>query len=177
MTEIEKLIPSVVKPCHPHGSQPYENWVVEQEKVDHGRDNLTCLEHLRFYNNSLMINNEIRWEDAMRYLQGNMQSKHSTEVEVKLEGLFNEAVKVIEKDLEATEPNPGLQILEKRLLEKFSGNACGDDKSKGIIFVRTRFVAEALVSWLENSQPLQEFVKNPTSVIGCGQRNGKGNSA
>jgi translation initiation factor 1 (eIF-1/SUI1) len=177
MTEIQGMMPTVDKPAHPQGSQPYENWVVQQRKEDHSRDILTYLEHLNFYNTSLMINEEIRAKDALGYLQKNIQPiqpKQSTEVEIKLQELFDKAVTVIRQDLEDSEPNPGLKKLEERLREKLS---CSGHDSKGIIFVRTRFVAEALVDWLEDSQSLRNLVKNPTSVIGCGQRNGKGNYA
>ncbi len=174
MTEIQGMMPTVDKPAHLQGTQPYENWVVQQRKEDHGRDILTCLEHLNFYNSSLMINDEIRAEDALRYLQENIQPKQSTEVETKLQELFGKAVTVIRQGLEGSELNPGLQILEDGLHEKLS---CSGHDSKGIIFVRTRFVAEALVDWLEDSQSLRNLVKNPTSVIGSGQRKGKGNYA
>ena len=177
MTEIQGMMPTVDKPAHLQGSQPYENWVVQQRKEDHNRDILTCLEHLNFYNSSLMINDEIRAEDALRYLQENIQPiqpKQSTEVETKLQELFDQAVTVIRQGLEGSELNSGLKILKERLHEKLS---CSGHDSKGIIFVRTRFVAEALVDWLEDSQSLRNLVKNPTSVIGCGQRNGKGNYA
>ena len=174
MAEIEKIMSSVSKPNYIHGSQPYENWVVDQMKKELDRDILTCLEHLKFYNSSLMFNNQIRSEDALRYLQENMQTKDLTEIEVKLQELFDKAVSVIQESFKASEPNPGLQILEERLLGKLSAD---DHNSKGIIFVQTRFVAEALVSWLQNSESLQKFVKNPTSVIGCGQQNGKGKYA
>ena len=175
MTEIEKMISSVDKHDHQYGSQPYENWVVTQLKENLGRDILTCLEQLKFYNSSLMINDEIRSEDALRYLRENIQSKESTEVEIKLRGLKDNATAVIKQGLEVSQPNPGLRMLEERLQEKLSCGAENGLESKGIIFVRTRFVADALVKWLENSQALKNLVKNPTSVIGCGQRNGKGN--
>jgi hypothetical protein len=96
-------------------------------------------------------------------------------VEIKLRGLKDSATAVIKQGLEVSQPNPGLRMLGERLHEKLSCGAENGLESKGIIFVRTRFVADALVKWLENSQALKNLVKNPTSVIGCGQRNGKGN--
>lgn len=120
-----------------------------------------------------MINDQIRSEDALQYLQKKIHSKESTEMEIKLREVFDKAVAAIEDG--DSEPNPGLQILEEHLFEKLSFAAKNGLESKGIIFVRTRFVAETLVDWLENSQALQNLVKHPTSVIGCGQRDGKGN--
>jgi ERCC4-related helicase len=186
MTEIEKMMSSVDTHEHQYGSQPYENWVVTQLKENLGRDMLTCLEHLKFYNNSLMINDEIRSEDALRYLRENIeQHQESTEVEnkprkltemeFKLRELKDKATAVIRQGFEVSQLNPGLRMLQERLLEKLSCRGENGFESKGIIFVRTRFVAEALVDWLGKSQALKNVVKKPTSVIGCGQRNGKGN--
>ena len=173
MTEIEEVM-SVAEKCpYLHGSQPYENWVVNRRREDLGRDILTCLEHLNLYNTALMIDQEIRSEDALQYLRENVQTNDSTEMEIKLRGLFQKAIAAIQSGV--SEPNPGLEILEKRLYEKLSFGQLSGGQSKGIIFVRTRIVAEALVNWLENSVALKNLVKNPTSVIGCGQRNGKGN--
>ena len=179
MTKIESMMLSVDKPVHSHGSQPYENWVVSLSQKDLGRDILTCLEQLNVYNNSLMINDEIRSKDALRYLRENIidsqlstttdNNEKSTKMEIELRKLFDSAVAAIES--EVTEPNPGLQTLEERLHHKLSHGK----ESKGIIFVRTRFVAEALVDWLRNVNALKDLVKNPTSVVGCGQRNGRGN--
>ena len=169
MTEIEEVISAVGRCPSLHGSQPYENWVVNLLKEDLGRDILTCLEHLKLYNTALMIDQEIRSEDALQYLRENVQSNDSTKMEIKLRDLFEKAIAAIQSGVSV--PNPGLEKLEERLCEKLSS----DPSSKGIVFVRTRIVAEALVNWLENSVALKECVKNPTSVIGCGQRNGKGN--
>jgi hypothetical protein len=173
MTDIETMMSSVRIAAIPHGSQPYENWVVNLCNENLGRDILTCSEHLKFYNSSLMINDQIRSKDALQYLQKRIHSKESTEMEIKLREVFDKAVAAIEDG--DSEPNPGLQILEEHLFEKLSCAAKNGLESKGIIFVRTRFVAETLVDWLENSQALQNLVKHPTSVIGCGQRDGKGN--
>lgn len=176
MSNIETMmgqLKSSDRPTCQHGSQPYENWVVQLFSRELKRDNLSCAEHLKFYNNSLMMNNEVRTEDALQYLHESINLVASTEVEKKLREIFVNAVKLIEGDPSHTEPNPGLQKLESRLQEKLS---CNDGrKSKGIIFVRTRDSATALVNWMKNSQALKDLVKNPTSVIGCGQRNGKSN--
>lgn len=178
MTKIELMMLSVDRPVHSHGSQPYENWVVNLSQKDLGRDILTCLEQLKVYNNSLIINDEIRSKDALRYLHENINSQQlttienneqSTKMEIELRKLFDSAVAAIES--EVTEPNPGLQMLERRLHNKLSH----EKESKGIVFVRTRFVAEALEDWLRNVNALKDLVKNPTSVVGCGQRNGRGN--
>lgn len=173
MTKIESMMSSVNKPVHSHGSQPYENWVVTLSQENLGRDILTCLEQLNFYNSSLMINDEIRCQDALQYLDEKISDPEKpTEMEIKLRKLFDSAVAVIKS--EVTELNPRLQKLEERLHHKLSyGKENGFD-SKGIIFVRTRFVAEALVDWLKNLNALKNLVKNPTSVVGCGQRDGKG---
>lgn len=168
MTKIESMMRSVDKPVHRHGSQPYENWVVSLLKEPLGRDIVTCLEQLNVYNSSLMVNDEVRSQDALRYLHENIDSEQSTDMEVELRKLFDSAVAAIE--IEVSEPNPGLQTLQKNMHEKLP---C-DKESKGIIFVRTRFVAQALVDWLKDLDDLKNLVKNPTSVVGCGQRNGKG---
>ena len=174
MAKIESIMSSVDKPVHSHGSQPYENWVVNQLRQQYlGRDIFTCLEQLNIYNNSLMINREIRSEDALRYLLEKLsESEQPTEMEMKLRKLFDSAVEVIKS--EVTEPNPGLQALEESLHHKLSHGKENGFDSKGIIFVRTRFVADALVEWLQNLNALKNLVKNPTSVVGCGQRDGKG---
>ena len=168
MTKIQSMMLSVERPVHQHGSQPYENWVVSLREESLDRDIVTCLEQLNVYNSSLMINDEVRSQDALRYLHEKIHSEQSTDMEVELRKLFDSAVAAIE--IEVSEPNPGLQTLLENMHEKLS---CGNE-SKGIIFVRTRFVAQALVDWLKDLDDLKNLVKNPTSVVGCGQRNGKG---
>ncbi|XP_028414975.1 probable ATP-dependent RNA helicase DDX58 [Dendronephthya gigantea] len=177
MCNIEKMLSpsqSSDRSTYQHGSQPYENWVVKLCSAGLDRDKLTCAEHLKFYNNSLMMNIELRTEDALQYLRKSispLNHEQSTEVEKKLDEFFVNAERIIKEDPSHCEPNPFLKKLETRLQEKFSSDDGG--KSKGIIFVRTRESATALVNWMKNSQILKDLVKNPTSVIGCGQRNGK----
>ncbi|XP_046849902.1 antiviral innate immune response receptor RIG-I-like [Xenia sp. Carnegie-2017] len=158
------------KSAHPHGSQPYENWVVEMCKKGLGRDIFTCFEHLKEYNNSLMINEDVRSEDALRYLKENINYKSSTDMEERLRVLFDDAVSAIECSSPVV--SQGLQVLEQRLVEKLSGDG---NKSKGIIFVKTRLIALALLNWLESTTSLKVLVNNPSVVIGCsGQSNGGG---
>ncbi|XP_046850442.1 interferon-induced helicase C domain-containing protein 1-like [Xenia sp. Carnegie-2017] len=138
-------------------------------KKELGRDLFTCFEHLKEYNNSLMINEDVRSEDALRYLKENINYKSSTDMEKKLCVLFDDAVSAIECSIPVV--SPGLQVLEQRLVDKLSGDG---NKSKGIIFVKTRLVAFALLNWLRCSASLEGLVNNPSVVIGCGQRNGLG---
>ena len=172
MRQIEVMISEkdFEKSAHPHGSQPYEKWVVEMFKKELGRDLFTCFEHLKEYNNSLMINEDVRSEDALRYLKENINYKSSTDMEKKLCVLFDEAVSAIECSSPVV--SPGLQVLEQRLVDKLSGDG---KKSKGIIFVKTRLVALALLNWLESSTSLKVLANNPSVVIGCsGQSKGIG---
>ena len=177
MEKIEEMLPSasdtVGKIPQPRGCQHYETWVVTLCKEDLGRDLMTCAEHLLEYNSSLMINEELRPDDALLYLQENLRSQESTDIELKLKDLYEQARQRIlsEQERKKDEMNAGLGKLEELLLEKFSQESA--EKSKGIIFVRTRYVAKGLENWIKKSSKLRNVV-NPTRVIGCGQKNGNG---
>ena len=153
------------------GSQSYENWVVEICKRSLGRDLVTCAEHLREYNNVLMISEDLRTEDALSYLKETIKSKEETEVELWLRNLYENTRESFSRQ-ESHETNAWLEKVEELLLEKFPVGS-NNNTSRVIIFSRTRFVAVALVDWMKSLEKLKDVIR-PTYVIGCSHRNGKG---
>lgn len=173
---MEKIESSMLSEAHgstslPRGSQSYENWVVELCKGNLGRDLVTRAEQLREYNNALMISQDLRTKDALSYLEENIKSKKETEVELWLHDLYEKIRERFSRQ-ENHETNAWLQKVEELLMEKFPVGG-SNNTSRVIVFVRTRFVAVALLDWMKTSKKLKDVVR-PTYVIGCSHRNGKG---
>ncbi|XP_022094377.1 probable ATP-dependent RNA helicase DDX58 [Acanthaster planci] len=164
--------------CPPsRGTQVYEQWLVRMQEyvAREVEDNgvrlclVTCVDHLKEYNNSLYINRDARIQDALDHLQKHL-TRHDEEEECpinsfeqQLVDLFREKEELLQsmKDKEANK-NPLLDCLSKTLIEALSGQ----DQSRGILFCRTRAATEALLAWIEETPELK-FLK-PGRLIGCG---------
>ncbi|NWX28509.1 DDX58 helicase, partial [Notiomystis cincta] len=153
------------------GTQRYEQWIVftqkkcrllqleDKEKESNiCRDLFICTEHLRKFNDALIISEDARLEDALAYLNEfftNVKHGPYTELEKQLTEKFQE------KELELTalskdesNENPKLEELACILDEAYRYNP----ETRAILFAKTRALVAALKKWIE-ANPLLSHIK------------------
>ncbi|XP_067886728.1 probable ATP-dependent RNA helicase DDX58 isoform X2 [Heterodontus francisci] len=150
-----------------HGTQKYEQWIIEVQKkckvlqMDDVEEErricralFTYTEHLRKYNDALIINDDARTKDAVDYLEqffNNVKRGSYDKTEQVLTAMFEEKKQqLLEIDANPTNENPKLSVMKNILNEEYKHNP----KTKTILFVRTRALADALRKWLLESQAL-----------------------
>uniref|UniRef100_A0A673W7N4 RNA helicase n=1 Tax=Salmo trutta TaxID=8032 RepID=A0A673W7N4_SALTR len=164
-----------------YGSQKYEQWIVDVQKKcrvlqlkDQEEESRVCralynyTEHLRKYNDALIINEDARTKDALDYLSVFIQQVKNAghdETEQRLTAYFDGQQGVL-RGLSSggQKENPKLDMLQYILEEQYRQN----DETKSVLFVRTRALADALKSWIEESDSLK-FLK-PGVLIGRGHK-------
>uniref|UniRef100_A0A3P8ZIE2 RNA helicase n=1 Tax=Esox lucius TaxID=8010 RepID=A0A3P8ZIE2_ESOLU len=157
-----------------YGSQKYEQWIVDVQKKcrvlhlkDQQEESRVCralfnyTEHLRKYNDALIINEDARTKDALEYLSAFIEQVKNAghdDTERQLTTYFEGTVKCLSKE------NPKLAELQFILEEQYRHN----EETKSVLFVRTRALADALRKWIEESDSLK-FLK-PGVLIGRGRK-------
>ncbi|NXA84549.1 DDX58 helicase, partial [Thryothorus ludovicianus] len=153
------------------GTQRYEQWIVSTQKKCRllqledkekessiCRDLFICTEHLRKFNDALIISEDARIEDALAYLNEfftNVKNGPYTELEKQLTKKFQEKeleLTVLSKD-ESNE-NPKLEELACILDEAYHYNP----QTRTILFAKTRALVAALKKWIE-SNPVLSHIK------------------
>ncbi|NXG80674.1 DDX58 helicase, partial [Baryphthengus martii] len=166
------------------GTQKYEHWIVDTQKkckllqlADKEkesricRDLFICTEHLRKFNDALIISEDARIEDALSYLTEfftNVKNGPYTELERQLTARFQEKepkLTVLSKD-ESNE-NPKLEELACILDEAYRYNP----QTRTLLFAKTRALVAALKKWIE-ANPLLSHIK-PHVLMGRGRRDQK----
>ncbi|MGH0148345.1 UNVERIFIED_CONTAM: hypothetical protein FKN15_012890 [Acipenser sinensis] len=166
-------------PMSTRGSQAYEQWVVtvqrqckvlklvdqdEEEEMKICRKLVTCSEHLRKYNDSLIISEDARAIDAINYLQkyfDNLDPTRFDETDQKLFSVFEERSKELLRIASSSgRENPKLQELQSVLDEQYHYNS----ETKTILFVKTRALAEAIEQWILETPALAHL--KPKVLIG-----------
>ncbi|XP_029860385.1 antiviral innate immune response receptor RIG-I isoform X1 [Aquila chrysaetos chrysaetos] len=166
------------------GTQKYEHWIVATQKkcrllqlADKEkessicRDLFICTEHLRKFNDALIISEDARIEDALAYLTEfftNVKNGPYTELEKKLTAKFQEKepeLTALSKD-ESNE-NPKLEELACILEEAYRYNP----ETHTLLFAKTRALVAALKKWIE-ANPLLSHIK-PGVLMGRGRRDQK----
>ncbi|XP_060093158.1 antiviral innate immune response receptor RIG-I [Heteronotia binoei] len=168
--------------CRSFGTQKYEQWIVDVQKrcsvlqlPDKEKESRICralfiyTEHLRRYNDTLIINEDARTQDALAYLKEffvNIRSGGFDEIEEKLASNFEDKLpemNAISQD-EYNE-NPKLEELTFILEEEYRLKP----QTRSILFVKTRALAAALKNWIEESPQLKHL--KPDVLMGRGKRN------
>ncbi|XP_036447793.1 probable ATP-dependent RNA helicase DDX58 [Colossoma macropomum] len=174
---IETLSPIVNRD---YGSQKYEQWIVAVQKGckllqldDPEQERRVCralfnyTEHLRKYNDALIINEDARTKDALDYLQAFIEQVRNAgydDTERKLTAFFDAQRDQFQRLATEGQENPKLQELKFILEEEYRNN----DQTRTVLFVRTRALADALKKWIDESESLK-FLK-PGVLIGRGRR-------
>ncbi|XP_072716629.1 antiviral innate immune response receptor RIG-I isoform X3 [Ciconia boyciana] len=166
------------------GTQKYEQWIVATQKkcrllqlADKEkessicRDLFICTEHLRKFNDALIISEDARIEDALAYLTEfftNVKNGPYTELEKQLTAKFQEKepeMTALSKD-ESNE-NPKLEELACILDEAYRYNP----QTCTLLFAKTRALVAALKKWIE-ANPLLSYIKTDV-LMGRGRRDQK----
>ncbi|XP_042247911.1 probable ATP-dependent RNA helicase DHX58 [Thunnus maccoyii] len=150
------------------GTQEYEADVVLLEKrgvKDDNRVLAQCALHLRQYNDALLINDTLRMIDAYRSLKdfyGTTTTMDGTDF---LVTLFQEnRVKLKEIAKNCQYENPKMGKLQTVLLNQFGP----DEKSRGILFCKTRRSTHRLHDWVLNNGALQDAGIKAAVLTGAG---------
>ncbi|NXI45109.1 DDX58 helicase, partial [Galbula dea] len=156
------------------GTQKYEQWIVATQRkckllrlADKKEESIICrhlficTEHLRKFNDALIISEDARIEDALAYLTEyftNVKNGPYTELEKQLTARFQEKepeLTALSKD-ESNE-NPKLEELACILDEAYRYNS----QSRTLLFAKTRALVAALKKWIE-ANPLLSHIKPGT---------------
>ncbi|KAJ8261274.1 hypothetical protein COCON_G00169970 [Conger conger] len=164
-------------PRSTRGSQSYEQWIVEVQrnckvlKLDNEdeekrvcRKLVTCAEHLRKYNDCLIILEDARAKDAFKYLLeyfNNMDPAFFDETDEKLVNYFEEKKAMLEDFAnDSVVDNPKLSELQMVFEEQYRFKP----ETRTILFVKTRALAEAIKDWVLETPALAHL--RPRVLIG-----------
>ncbi|XP_047662804.1 probable ATP-dependent RNA helicase DDX58 isoform X1 [Tachysurus fulvidraco] len=163
-----------------YGTQMYEQWIVDVQKrcrllqfTDHEEERKVCralytyTEHLRKYNDALIINDDARTKDALDFMESFIKDINNASpdpTERKLIDLYHVQHEQLRHLAAEGEQNPKLQELKYILDEEYRNN----DQTRTVLFVRTRALAEALKNWIDETDSLK-FLK-PGVLIGRGRK-------
>ncbi|XP_026056073.1 probable ATP-dependent RNA helicase DDX58 isoform X1 [Carassius auratus] len=167
-----------------YGSQKYEQWIVSVQKscrvlqmknTDEERricrELYNYTEHLRKYNDALIINEDARTKDALDYLDAFFEQVRNAgydETERKLTALYDcQRLQLLRLATEG-EQNPKLDELRFILEEEYQNN----DQTRTVMFVKTRALADAMKKWIDETDSLK-FLK-PGVLIGKGRKSNSG---
>ncbi|XP_059199130.1 interferon-induced helicase C domain-containing protein 1 [Centropristis striata] len=187
------VIKNIMNAIHTHaelnptsdlGSQTYEQWVVQKERLAATEENQkvrVCAEHLRQYSEGLNLSNTIRMRDAFNFLnkynEEEIKKKRTpdeeeqkikiTDTERFLFNLFNEKKEELKRLTEHPEyENKSLSQLRSIVLQEFTSR----DKARGIIFTKTRRSAIALSQWIQENSKFDDVGVKAAYVIGGGDQ-------
>uniref|UniRef100_A0A8D2L252 RNA helicase n=1 Tax=Varanus komodoensis TaxID=61221 RepID=A0A8D2L252_VARKO len=168
------------------GSQPYEQWAVQEEKKaakEGNRKARVCAEHLKKYNDALLINDTIRMADAYNHLNNFYKEEKSKKVAVNedsedipmapkpdetdtfLIDLFYANKKELQKLATNVQyENNNLAKLRSTLMDEFTKTP----ETRGIIFTKTRQSAFALCQWIKEIAKFEEIGVKAHYLIGAG---------
>ncbi|XP_072552312.1 antiviral innate immune response receptor RIG-I [Salminus brasiliensis] len=177
MYDIDTLSPILNRD---YGSQKYEQWIVDVQKrckllqlSNPEQERRVCralfnyTEHLRKYNDALIINEDARTKDALDYLQAFIEQVRKLgydDTERKLTAFFDVQREQLLDLATRGQENPKLQELKFILEEEYRNN----DQTRTVLFVRTRALADALKKWIDETDSLNFL--NPGVLIGRGKR-------
>ncbi|NXJ99600.1 DDX58 helicase, partial [Corythaixoides concolor] len=159
------------------GTQKYEHWIVatqkkcrllqlgdKEEESSICRDLFICTEHLRKFNDALIISEDARIEDALAYLTEfftNVKNGPYTELEKQLTAKFQEKEpELIALSKDESNQNPKLEELASILDEAYRYNP----QTRTLLFAKTRALVAALKNWVE-ANPLLSHIK-PDVLMG-----------
>ncbi|XP_070541294.1 ATP-dependent RNA helicase DHX58-like [Ptychodera flava] len=166
MKKIQEMLPTEFQNRTDFGTQVYEQFITEvntKAVVRQDRKMQTCAEHLRKYNDALMVNDSARMIDAVNYLTEfyEMEERRSEgfdETDRELVAIFDKLFRTLSTIMTSKKKeseNPKLQTLKDQILEEFKNK----DHSRGIIFTKTRESTKALVAWIKDTPELNSILK------------------
>ncbi|XP_078117936.1 interferon-induced helicase C domain-containing protein 1 isoform X1 [Sander vitreus] len=186
------VIKNIMNAIHTHaelsptsdlGSQNYEQWVVQKERIAATEENQkvrVCAEHLRQYSEGLNLSNTIRMRDAFSFLKkyydeeikkkatpDDEQDIQITDTERFLFNLFKEKKEELQKLADNPQyENDSLTKLRSKVLHEFSSR----EAARGIIFTKTRRSAIALSQWIQENPKFADIGVKASHMIGGGDQ-------
>ncbi|XP_063174361.1 interferon-induced helicase C domain-containing protein 1 isoform X2 [Candoia aspera] len=187
MTEIQGYCQ--FNPNAEFGSQTYEQWVIQEEKKaakEGTRKERVCAEHLKKYNDALLINEAIRMIDAYNHLKNFYEEERSRKMAVMEENEDDEDKLIVsqpdetdtflidlfyarQRDLEELAEklqyeNEKLTKLRTTLMQQFTKT----NQPRGIIFSKTRQSVFAIYRWINDNPKFEEVGVKAHYLIGAG---------
>ncbi|XP_061735920.1 interferon-induced helicase C domain-containing protein 1 [Nerophis ophidion] len=185
---IKKIMNSIhahsqLSPTCELGSQNYEQWVVQTERIAAKEKDpkvRICAEHLRRYNEAMQLSNTIRMCDAFSFLnkhhEEELKSKRSTEeehvinitpTERLLFNLFKDSRETLQElSTQQSNENDSLSKLRENILRLFTTK----EEARGIIFTKTRRSAMALSHWIQDDKKFSDVGVATSYLIGGGDQ-------
>ncbi|KAF1382506.1 hypothetical protein PFLUV_G00144490 [Perca fluviatilis] len=186
------VIKNIMNAIHAHaelsptsdlGSQNYEQWVVQKERIAATEENQkvrVCAEHLRQYSEGLNLSNTIRMRDAFsflnKYYDEEIKKKATpdderdiqiTDTERFLFNLFKDKKEELQKLADNPQyENDSLTKLRSKVLHEFSSR----EAARGIIFTKTRRSAIALSQWIQENPKFADIGVKASHMIGGGDQ-------
>ncbi|XP_062594920.1 antiviral innate immune response receptor RIG-I-like [Saccostrea cucullata] len=157
-----------LRPPAAKGSTQYKNWledallkaVAQISETDTNRSLFTLRKYLEIYNNALVHFSHATAIDVLHFIIKEIRNlpklSGHTELEQKIKNLLEEDYTTLEAcamDHTRTSENPLLLKLKEIILTTYAEN----QDMRGIVFVRSRILAELLASWIENTKELQHI--------------------
>ncbi|ETE70526.1 Interferon-induced helicase C domain-containing protein 1, partial [Ophiophagus hannah] len=184
MTEIQGY--GQFSPNVDFGSQAYEQWVIQEEKKaakEGTRKERVCAEHLKKYNDALLINDTTRMIDAYNHLKNFYEEERNRKmvmdedkedevVASQLDETDTCLIKLFygkQRELEELAgklqyENEKLTKLRTTLMQQFTKN----NEPRGIIFSKTRQSAFAIYQWINDNPKFEEVGVKAHYLIGTG---------
>ncbi|XP_070791608.1 antiviral innate immune response receptor RIG-I [Pituophis catenifer annectens] len=165
-----------------YGTQKYEQWIVDVQKkgvvlqLPNKEDEsrvcralFICTEHLRKYNDALIINEDARTKDALVYLKDyfeDINNSNFDDIEHQLASNFEvNLLELTAASEDESNENSKLEDITEILGEAYHVNP----ETRTILFVKTRALLAALKNWIEETPELTHL--KPQALIGRGKRN------
>uniref|UniRef100_A0A1W7RE07 RNA helicase n=1 Tax=Agkistrodon contortrix contortrix TaxID=8713 RepID=A0A1W7RE07_AGKCO len=165
-----------------YGTQKYEQWIVDvqkkavvlqlpnkEEESRVCRALFICTQHLRKYNDALIINEDARTKDALIYLKDYFEDTKNGDfdnIEQHLASNFEVNLPELTAASEdESNENPKLEDITEILGEVYHVNP----ETRTILFVKTRALLAALKNWIEETPELKHL--KPQALMGRGKRN------
>ncbi|KAM6467514.1 interferon-induced helicase C domain-containing protein 1 [Liasis olivaceus] len=185
MTEIQGYCQ--FSPNAEFGSQTYEQWVIQEEKKAAKEGTCkerVCAEHLKKYNDALLINDTIRMIDAYNHLKNfyeeirskkmamneddeddELVASQPDEMDTFLIDLFYAKQRELEELAGKLQyENVKLTKLRTTLMQQFTKT----NEPRGIIFSKTRQSAFAIYQWIKDNPKFEEVGVKAHYLIGAG---------
>ncbi|XP_067683793.1 antiviral innate immune response receptor RIG-I-like [Haliotis asinina] len=177
-----KNIEKEVLPCLAKGTSWYTQWLgkLHSDKFLRIKDStlrrffLTCVNHLRVYNQALALNVDCRTHDAMNYILSQMSTirpaeQFRTRTDERLYSLYTDNFEKLKAESAPDRNvNPKLILLRSLIVDQFKKKK----DSRILVLVKTRYLARALVEWMKEDPGMRTL--SPVVVTGCGTTTDQG---
>ncbi|XP_061175548.1 antiviral innate immune response receptor RIG-I-like isoform X1 [Saccostrea echinata] len=160
---------NAIQPPSLKGNEQYTQWLedvllkalAKLSKSEATRSLFTIRKYLEIYNNALVHHSYARASDALNCIKTDIDnlpklSRNENKIERKIKSLFEGEYTILTEcalDHERTAENPLMLKLKEIIITTHEE----EPNMRGIVFVRTRILADILASWMDSSKELQHI--------------------